>query len=81
MVTGAFVGVIAAAIVTMSSPIDPAVGFWPTFGFFGIFGFGLGLVLGGLVGVAIDARTRSTRGVAHITETRERPARKRTPKN
>ena len=81
MVTGAFVGVIAAAIVTMSSPIDPAVGFWPTFGFFGIFGFGLGLVLGGLVGVAIDARTRSTRGVAEITETKKRATKARKPKN
>ena len=77
MVTGAFVGVIAAAIVTMSSPIDPAVGFWPTFGFFGIFGFGLGLVLGGLVGVAIDARTRSSRGVAEITETKKRATKAR----
>jgi len=81
MVTGAFAGIIAAAIVTVSSPIDPAVGFWPTFGFFGIFAFGLGLVLGGLVGVAIDARTKSSRGVAEITETKKRATKARKPTN
>jgi hypothetical protein len=71
MLTGAFVGIIVAMVVTLSSPIDPAVGFWPTFGFFGLFGFAIGLVLGGLVGVAIDARTKTSRGVAEITETKE----------
>lgn len=81
MLTGAIVGVIASAIVTTGAPIDPSVGFWPTFGFFALFGFVIGLALGGLVGFVIDANTRSSRGVAEITETKERTAKSRNPKN
>jgi hypothetical protein len=69
MMTGAVVGVIASAFVTGAAPINPSVGFWPTFGFFALFGFVIGLSLGGLVGFIIDARTKTSRGVASITKT------------
>ena len=36
MMTGAIVGIIVAAIITVASPVDPAVGVLPTFGFFAI---------------------------------------------
>jgi hypothetical protein len=81
MMTGAIVGVIVSAIVTTGAPIDPSVGLWPTFGFFALFGFVIGLALGGLVGFVIDANTKSTRGVAEITQTKERTPKARKPKN
>ncbi|MDP4586143.1 MAG: hypothetical protein NWS64_02440 [Microbacteriaceae bacterium] len=76
MMTGAVVGVIASVFVTGAAPINPSVGFWPTFGFFALFGFVIGLALGGIVGFVLDARTRTSRGVAEITTTTA----KKTPK-
>ena len=81
MMTGAFVGIIAAAIITVASPVDPAVGVMPTFGFFALFGFAIGLILGGLVGVFLDRMTKSSRGVAEITETKERATKLHKPKS
>jgi formate/nitrite transporter FocA (FNT family) len=81
MMTGAFVGIIIAAIITVATPVDPAVGVMPTFGFFALFGFAIGLILGGLVGVFLDRMTKSSRGVAEITETKERPTKLRKPKS
>jgi hypothetical protein len=69
MLTGAVVGVIASSFVTGAAPINPSVGFWPTFGFFALFGFVIGLALGGVVGFVIDARTKTSRGLAQITTT------------
>lgn len=69
MMTGAVVGVIASIFVTGAAPINPSVGFWPTLGFFALFGFAIGLSLGGVVGFVIDARTKTSRGVASITKT------------
>ena len=81
MLTGAFVGIIVAAIVTVSSPIDPGVGFGSTFGFFALFGFAIGLILGGLVGVFLDWSTKTSRGIAEITETKERAPKARKSKS
>ena len=72
MITGALVGIVVAAVITGSAPIDPTVGFWPTFGFFALFGVGIGLVLGGFVGVIVDSRTKSSRGVATVTTTKNK---------
>ena len=81
MITGAFVGVIAAFVITVSTPVDPSVGFGSTFGFFALFGFGIGLIVGGLVGVFLDRATKTSRGVAEITETKERAPKSRKPKS
>jgi predicted branched-subunit amino acid permease len=81
MMTGAFVGIIIAAIITVATPVDPAVGVVPTFGFFALFGFAIGLILGGLLGVFLDRMTKSSRGVAEITETKERATKPRKPKS
>lgn len=69
MMTGAVVGVIASIFVTGAAPINPSVGFWPTFGFFALFGFVIGLSLGAVVGFVLDARTKTSRGIASITKT------------
>jgi len=81
MVTGAFVGIVVAAIITVASPVDPAVGVLPTFGFFALFGFAIGLVLGGVVGVFLDRSAKTSRGVAEITETKERTPHARKPRS
>ena len=81
MISGAFVGIVVAAIITVASPVDPAVGVMPTFGFFALFGFAIGLILGGLVGVFLDRVTKTSRGVAEITETKEPTPKARKPKN
>lgn len=81
MVTGAFVGIVVAAIIMVASPVDPAVGVLPTFGFFALFGFAIGLVLGGVVGVFLDRYAKTSRGVAEITETNKRAPKSRKPQN
>jgi hypothetical protein len=81
MMTGAIVGIVVAAIITVASPVDPAVGVLPTFGFFAIFGFAIGLILGGLVGVFLDRFTKTSLGVAEITETKERVPKARKPRD
>jgi hypothetical protein len=81
MMTGAVIGIIIAAIITVATPVDPAVGVMPTFGFFALFGFAIGLILGGLVGVLLDRMTKSSRGVAEITETKERATKPRKTKS
>jgi ABC-type multidrug transport system permease subunit len=81
MITGAFVGIIVAAFITVATPVDPTVGVMPTFGFFALFAFAIGLILGGLVGVFLDRATKTSRGVAEITETKPRPTKARKPTN
>ena len=81
MITGAVVGIIVAAVITVATPTDPTVGVMPTFGFFALFGFAIGLILGGLVGVFLDRSTKTSRGVAEITETKARATKARKPQN
>jgi hypothetical protein len=54
LVLGALVGVLVSLILTASFPIDPTVGFGPTFGYFAIYGFVAGLLLGSIVALAFD---------------------------
>lgn len=68
MVTGGIVGFLVALVATTVSPIDPAVGFGATLGFFSIYAVTGGIFLGGLVGVFFDRRSRVTHGVAEVTE-------------
>jgi hypothetical protein len=70
MITGALAGIVVALVLTAANPVDPKVGFDATFGFFAVFGFGIGLALGGIIGVAFDRASRSTGGVAEIIETK-----------
>ena len=54
VVLGAVVGVLVALILTASFPIDPTVGFGPIFGYFAIYGFVGGILLGCLVALLFD---------------------------
>lgn len=54
LVLGALVGVFVALILTASRPIDPKVGFGPIFGYFAIYGFVGGLLVGAIVALVFD---------------------------
>jgi hypothetical protein len=81
MLTGAVLGIVVAAFITVATPVDPTVGVMPTFGFFALFGFAIGLILGGVVGAILDRFTKTSLGVAEITETKERRAKSRKPQS
>jgi membrane associated rhomboid family serine protease len=64
LVLGVLVGVLVSLILTASFPIDSSVGFGSTFGYFAIYGFVGGLLLGALVALIFDrALARRTRTV------------------
>ncbi len=54
VVLGAIVGILVALILTASFPIDPTVGFGPIFGYFAIYGFVGGILVGSLVALIFD---------------------------
>ena len=54
LVLGVLVGVFVSLILTASFPIDPTVGFGATFGYFAIYGFVGGLLLGSIVALIFD---------------------------
>jgi hypothetical protein len=54
LVLGALIGVLVSLILTASFPIDPSVGFGPTFGYFAIYGFVGGILLGSIVALIFD---------------------------
>lgn len=67
--TGAIIGVICSLIITNWFPVDPAVGFWSTLGFFSVFGVAIGGILGGGVGLVADVGSfsRQIKGEANVT--------------
>jgi hypothetical protein len=54
LVLGALIGILVALILTASFPIDPKVGFGPVFGYFAIYGFVGGILLGSIVALIFD---------------------------
>ena len=54
LVLGALVGILVALILTASFPIDPRVGFGAVFGYFAIYGFVGGLLVGAVVALILD---------------------------
>lgn len=55
LIIGAGVGAVATFILTASFPSDPAVGFGALFGYFLIFGVPIGVVLGAVLAIVLDA--------------------------
>jgi len=68
---GAILGVIAALIATSLGDLDPDVGFAATFGYLALWGIAIGLAVGGVVAVIVDAvlRRRARTLVAERRET------------
>jgi hypothetical protein len=54
VVLGALLGVLASLILTASFPIDKTVGFAATFGYFAIYGFVAGILVGSIVALIFD---------------------------
>ena len=54
LVLGAVLGIFVALVLTASFPIDPRVGFGPIFGYFAIYGFVGGILVGSIVALIFD---------------------------
>lgn len=67
LIVGGGLGAIATLILTSLFPVDPAVGFGATFGYFALFGVPAGVVLGAVLALILDrvsARRAKTVDVA-----------------
>jgi hypothetical protein len=67
LVVGAGLGAIVTFILTALYPSDPQVGFGALFGYFLLYGIPAGLVLGAVVGLILDRRSRR-RATAVVVE-------------
>lgn len=54
MIVGGGVGAIVTFVLTNLYPVDPAIGFFPLFGYFALFGVTGGVVLGALLAMILD---------------------------
>ena len=57
LIIGGGVAAIVTFILTMSFPVDPAVGVGPLFGYFSLFGIPAGVAVGALVALVLDKRS------------------------
>ncbi len=72
LIIGGGVAAIVTFILTMSFPVDPAVGVGPLFGYFSLFGIPAGVAAGALVALVLDKRsTRRARAATVEHETVE----------
>ena len=67
LVLGAVLGVFVALILTASFPIDPKVGFGPIFGYFAIYGFVGGILVGSVVALVFDRILSRRAGTVAVT--------------
>ena len=58
LLLGALVGAIVTLILTSLFPADPNVGFAASYAYFCLFGVPAGIVLGAIVGLAFDRRSK-----------------------
>lgn len=69
LLIGGALGAVVTFILTALFPVDPMVGFGPLFGYFLLYGVPAGLVLGAVVGLSLDRRSR--RGATQVSVERE----------
>ena len=58
LVVGGLVGALVTLVLTAQFPVDPNVGFIPLFGYFCLFCIPAGVLLGALLALAFDRRSR-----------------------
>src|SRR5690554_5056813 len=58
LLIGGSLGAIVTFILTALFPVDPQVGFGPLVGYFMLYGIPAGVVLGAVVGLILDRRSR-----------------------
>ena len=71
MIVGGGVGAITTFILTRLFPIDPQVGFWALFAYFALFGIAAGVLLGALLALILDRRSRKRAGTVVVERTEE----------
>lgn len=69
LIVGAVLGALATLILTSLFPADPEVGFFASFAYFCVFGIPAGVLVGGLIGLLLDWRSR--RRVRTVTAERQ----------
>ena len=69
LLLGAVFGAVVTLVITGLAPADPKVGFAATYGYFCLYGVPAGVVLGALLGLALDRR--SLRRARLVTAERE----------
>lgn len=73
LIVGGGVGAIVTFILTSLFPVDPLVGFGPLFAYFSLFGVTAGVLLGAILALIVDRRSkkRAKEGEAEfVTEKR-----------
>ena len=74
MIVGGGIGAVTSFVLTNLFPVDPAVGFLALFGFFSLFTISAGVVLGAVLALVLDRRSRKrTRTVGVEVERTEAP--------
>ena len=58
MVVGGLVGFLATLVVTSLFPADPLVGYAALLGYFSLYGITAGVLLGAVIGIVLDRRSR-----------------------
>ncbi|UYN82931.1 MAG: hypothetical protein KIT89_09450 [Microcella sp.] len=58
MVVGGLIGLLVTLVITPLFPADPQVGLPALVGYFSLYGITAGVVLGALVGIALDRRSQ-----------------------
>ena len=86
LLAGAILGAIVTLIITSLSDADPKVGFAASYGYFCLYGVPAGVVLGAIVGLALDRRSirrartvTAERAQVETPETSDTPAEPDTP--
>ena len=76
LIVGGGLGAIATFVLTSLFPVDPLIGFGPLFAYFALFGVTGGVLLGAILALIVDRRSRKRAkpGEAEfVTETRTPP--------
>jgi hypothetical protein len=58
MIVGGGLGAIVTFVLTRLFPVDPLVGFWALFAYFALFGITVGVLVGALLALLFDRRSR-----------------------
>ncbi len=71
MIVGGGIGAIVTFIVTRLFPVDPQVGFFALFAYFALFGITFGVLIGALLALFFDRRSRKRAGMVVVERTEE----------
>ena len=73
LVVGGGLGLIATLVLTSLFPADPRVGFAASFAYFALFGVPAGVLIGALLALLFDRRSRKRAKSVTVERTEEHP--------